>query len=153
MANWIRITMGACAIALASALSAVASDALTGPGTIRVTDRLVKHIYVDNGTPGHSAGDLDFYRQQLFNKGITPTAIGHSDITCTNTGTGSSNCTATYFLPKGKIMVAGVIGSRFFYELAVIGGTGLYANARGTITATYLGGSPSKEFLLFRLVV
>ena len=33
------------------------------------------------------------------------------------------------------------------------GGTGLYDNARGTLTATYLGGSPSKEFLLFRLVV
>jgi hypothetical protein len=50
-------------------------------------------------------------------------------------------------------MVGGVIGSRLFFELAVVGGTGLYDNARGTLTATYLGGSPSKEFLLFRLVV
>jgi hypothetical protein len=153
MTNWTRITIGACAIACASALLAAASFALTAPGTIRITDKLVKEIHVDGGHPGHGAGDLDFYRGQLFNKGITPTAIGHSDITCTNTGTGSSNCTGTYFLPKGKIMVGGVIGSRLFFELAVIGGTGLYDNARGTLTATYLGGSPSKEFLLFRLVV
>ena len=63
------------------------------------------------------------------------------------------NCNGTYFLPKGKIMVAGVIGSRLFYVLAVLGGTGLYDNARGTLTATYLGGAPPKEFLLFRLVI
>ena len=153
MTNWTRIMIGACGITFASAMTAAASFALTGPGTIRVTDKLVKETHVDGGRPGHGAGDLDFYRGQLYNKGITPTAIGHSDITCTNTGTGSSNCTGTYFLPKGKLMVGGVIGSRLFFELAVIGGTGLYDNARGTLTATYLGGSPSKEFLLFRLVV
>ena len=50
-------------------------------------------------------------------------------------------------------MVGGVIGSRLFYELAVLGGTGLYNNVRGTMTATNLGGSPAQEFLLFRLVI
>ena len=147
------LIVSACGIAIAAATFAAASSALTEPGAIRVTDKLVKEIHVDGGRPGHGAGDVDFYRGQLFNKGITPTPIGHSDITCVNTGTGSSNCTGTYFLPKGKLMVGGVIGSRLFFELAVIGGTGLYDNARGTLTATYLGGSPSKEFLLFRLVV
>jgi hypothetical protein len=142
------------ALGVALVLAAVASGAasLNGPGTIRITDRLVKHIHVDGGD-GSRAGDLDFYRQSLFNKGITSEPIGHSDVTCTSTGTGSSNCSATYFLPKGKIMVGGVIGSRLFYELAVFGGTGLYSNVRGTLTVTNLGGSPAREFLLFRLVV
>ena len=103
------------------------------------------------GKRGPGAGDFDFYRQLLFNKGITVDPIGHSDLTCINTGTGSENCTGTYFLPKGKIMVGGVIASRLFYELAVIGGTGLYDNVRGTVTVTYLGGSPAHEFLVFRL--
>ena len=80
---------------------------------------------VDNVARKRSrAGDLDFYRQSLFNKASRPVNIGHSDLTCINTGTGSSNCTGTYFLPKGKIMVGGVIASRLFYELAVVGGTG-----------------------------
>ena len=48
-------------------------------------------------------------------------------------------------------MVGGVIASRLFYELAVIGGTGIYDNVRGTLTVTYLGGTPAHEFLLFRL--
>jgi len=143
----------ALAVVLIGVGVAQSATALTGPGTIKITDRLVKRTHVDGGKPGRGAGDLDFYRQSLFNKGITSAAIGHSDITCLNTGTGSRNCNGTYFLPKGKIMVAGVIGSRFFYELAVIGGTGLYDNVRGTLTVTSLGGQPPGEFLLFRLGV
>src|SRR3954451_2326021 len=140
-----RITFAAAiaAAVLSVTGSAAASRSLAAPGAIRVTDRLVKHIHVGpdkhvrvDGEPKERsrAGDLDFYRQTLFNKGITPSAIGHSDLTCVDTGTGSSSCTGTFFLPKGKIMVGGVIGSRLFYELAVLGGTGLYENVRGTLT-------------------
>jgi hypothetical protein len=141
------------AVLLTVAAPASGRVALDTPGTIRITDRLVKHIHVHGPDKKTNAGNLDFYRQQLYNKGITPTPIGHSDITCVNTGTGSSNCTGTYFLPEGKIMVGGVIASRLFYELAVYGGTGLYDNVNGTVTVTYLGGQPAKEFLIFRLGV
>jgi hypothetical protein len=153
MVNRITITIAAAGGALAVAATAGGSGALIGPGTIRVTDTLVKHIHVDGGSRGRGAGDIDFYREQLFNRGITPEPIGHSDVMCTATGTGSANCSGTYFLPKGKLMVEGVLASRLFYELAVVGGTRLYENARGTLTATALGGSPRHEFLIFRLVV
>lgn len=139
--------------ALVVATGASASAALTGPGTIRITDRQVEHIHVDGGRPGKGAGDEDFYRELLFNRGITPNPIGHSDVMCTSTGTGSSNCSGTYFLPKGKLMVDGVRASRLFYELAVIGGTRFYENARGTLTGIALGGSPRHELLSFRLSV
>jgi hypothetical protein len=136
-------------VVLALAVATTAS-ALTGPGAIRITDRQVKRIHVDGGPRGKGAGDQDFYRQLLYNRGI---AIGHSDIMCTSTGTGSSNCSGTYFLPKGKLMVAGVLASRLFYELAVNGGTRLYENARGTLTGIALGGTPRREILIFRLSV
>jgi hypothetical protein len=156
-----RVTAGRAALVAVAATASVlmlstpvlGSEALDTPGSIRITDRMVKHTHVDIGRRGASAGDLDFYRQLLFNKGITTSPIGHSDLTCINTGTGSSNCTGTYFLPRGKIMVGGVISSRLFYEVAVIGGTGIYDNVRGTLTVTYLGGIPAKEFLLFQLGV
>jgi hypothetical protein len=153
MSRRIEALVGVTAAVLVGAAAAAGSVALTGPGTIRVTDRLVKHLHVDTGKPGRGAGDMDFWRQSLYNKGVTPSPIGHSDLTCFNTGTGSMNCNGTYFLPRGKIVVTGVIGSRLFYELSVIGGTGLYVNARGTVTATYLGGIPAHEFLIFRLLV
>ena len=131
---------------------AAPAGALDQPGNIRITDRMIAHTHVNVGAHGgSSAGNFDFYRQQLFNKGITTRSIGHSDVTCVDTGTGSSNCTGTFFLPRGEIMVGGVIDSRLFYELAVVGGTGVYSNVRGTLTATYLGGLPAREFLLFQL--
>jgi hypothetical protein len=137
------------ALTLVLAANATAAGVLTGPGTIRVTDREVKHIHV--GPRGNDAGGQDFYRQLLYNRGISGKPIGHSDIMCTNTGTGSTNCSGTYFLPKGKLMVAGVLAQRFFYELAVVGGTGFYQDVRGTLTATLLEGYPRHEFLMFRL--
>jgi len=153
MLNRLVVSTAAAGGVLAVAAVAGGSLDLAGPGTIRVTDRLVKHVHVDGGDAGRGAGDLDFYRGLLFNRGITPSPIGHSDITCTNTGTGSKNCSGTFFLPKGKIMVSGVLASQLFYEVAVVGGTRLYENARGTLTVTALGGSPRRQFLLFRLTV
>ena len=149
--NALLVAAGAALLAIVGPVTV--AQALTTPGSIRITDKLVKHIHVDGGVRGPGAGDLDFYRQLLFNKGITSDPIGHSDLTCINTGTGSFNCTGTYFLPKGKIMVGGVLASKLFYELAVIGGTGIYDNVRGTVTVTYLGGDPAHEFLIFRLEV
>ena len=60
-------------------------------------------------------------------------------------------CTATYSLPRGKIIAVGAIDSRLLYTVAVVGGTGLYDNARGTLTATATRLSPRREVLLFRL--
>ena len=150
-----KLEIGAVAslgLMLVLSLAAPAAVALSGPGTIKITDRLVKLTHVDLGTPGRGAGDIDFYRQSAVQQGDHRHPIGHTDITCIDTGTGSMNCSGTYFLPKGKIMVEGVIGSRLFYELAVVGGTGLYDNARGTVTANYLGGRVPGEFLLFTLL-
>jgi hypothetical protein len=153
MISRLTTSIATAAAALALAGTAAGSIALTGPGTIRITDRVVKHIHVDSGPRGRAAGDQEFYRGLLYNRGITSSPIGHSDIVCTSTGTGSMSCTGTYFLPKGKLMVAGVLGSRLFYEIAVIGGTRLYENARGTLTGTALGGKADHQFLIFRLTV
>jgi hypothetical protein len=149
--KWLAPMLVAGLAVLAAAGSAGGAIALQQPGNIRITDRLVVHTHVDVAHGRSSAGNFDFYRELLYNKGITSKPIGHSDMTCISTGTGSSNCNGTYFLPKGEIMVGGVIDSRLFYELGVLGGTGVYSNVRGTLTTTYLGGLPSRDFLLFQL--
>jgi hypothetical protein len=143
----------AVAIAVAAVLAgaAVAASQLTGPGTIRITSREVATTRVDIGKKGLSPGDLDIVREELFNTRITPKPIGHAEIICTYTVKTSRNCQGTFFLPKGKIVVAGPIYYRQLYELAVIGGTGLYDNVRGSVTATTT--SPKHEVLIFRLTV
>jgi hypothetical protein len=141
------------ASALIAAVGAPRGLALTQPGTIRITGKEIKHRHVDLGERGMSAGDEDFYRVQLFNKGITPSSLGHADIVCTYTGSQSTNCMGSYFLPQGKIVVGGIIGSKLFYQLPVLGGTGIYGNVRGTLTVTAIGESPPRSLFVFRLVI
>jgi hypothetical protein len=54
-------------------------------------------------------------------------------------------------LPRGSIETAGVLSSRLIYTHAVVGGTGLFDNARGTLTVTAKTLTPRREILLFRL--
>lgn len=137
---------------LGASAPAAAAPTITGPGVIRVTDRQTQYHWVDGGAQGHGAGDTEILRVQLYNQRVRQRPIGHADLVCTFTDARSRNCTGTYFLPKGKIMVGGVIGSRLIFEVAVLGGTGLYENARGTLTVTAAAQRPRRNLLLFRLV-
>jgi hypothetical protein len=127
------------------------SSADTGPALIRITDTQTRYVRVDLGTRGTSAGDAEFIRQALFNRRITTKSIGRSELVCTFTFGNQRACRGTYFLPRGKLMVAGSITNREIYELAIVGGTGLYNNARGTFTGIRTALRPRREFLIFRL--
>jgi hypothetical protein len=95
---------------------------------------------------------MEIVRQTLFNRRVTSKPIGRAELVCTFTTRTSRVCRGTYFLPRGKLVVGGSIVFRSVYELAVLGGTGLFDNARGTLTATRTSRTPRREFLLFRLV-
>jgi hypothetical protein len=138
---------------LAATFGLSGAQALDRPGTIRITDSETSLVHVDLGKSGRSTGDLDVYSLNLFNKRITSKAIGHGKLTCTAVGTIGQSCTGAYLLPQGEIVVQGVITSRLIYQLAVVGGTGLYNNVRGTLTVTSLHRKPTQELLVFRLVV
>jgi hypothetical protein len=152
----VRMTKTVVGVLLAVAVLAGVSAAgtqLTGPGTIRITSREVANVRVDNGAKGLSAGDMDIVREQLYNTRITPKAIGHAELICTFTIKTSRYCQGTFFLPRGKLVVAGPIYFRQLYELAVLGGTGIYDNVRGSVTATTTSSKPRREVLIFRLTV
>jgi hypothetical protein len=129
------------------------STELEKPGTIRVSTRTIAKSFLDRGRYGRGPGDVLIVRQLLYNRGITPKPIGHSDLTCTFTAPFARICSGTFSFPKGKIVVSGSATYRQFYELAVIGGTGLYDNVRGSMTVTVIARRPTRELLLFRLVV
>ncbi len=152
----VRPVVGACAAgALLAAASAVpAQGALPGPGAIQIAQTELRHTHVDLGTPGRSVGDLDVYVSLLYNRRITTTSIGRATMVCTLVGGSSQSCTATYDLPKGELVVQGVIASRLIYAMAVVGGTGLYDNVRGSLTVTSLRQKPKPhDLVVFRLVV
>lgn len=146
--------LGALALAAAVAASLGArSEAGTGPATIRITDREVQVARVDIGRRGTSPGDVQVIRARLYNRRLTTRPIGRSELVCTFVDTRRSRiCRGTYFLPRGKLIVDGPLQYRQFYDLAVIGGTGLYDNARGSVTVTRTGTKPVRDLVVFRLV-
>ena len=142
-------------VVIAAALAALQgrTEAATGPAAIRISDRELRVTRVDIGAKGTSAGDVEIVMLELQERGVTTRSIGHAELVCTFVGTGNSRvCRGTYELPRGKIVVGGSLEFRQFYDLAVLGGTGLYDNARGTLTATRTSRKPVRHLVLFRLV-
>jgi len=149
--GWLFV--GIVAGSLVAIPSGAVSNAATGPATIRITNQEVKVVKVDIGARGTSPGDVEVLRQSLFNRRLTPRPIGHVELICTFVDSGRTrDCRGTYFLPRGRLIVGGSLRFRQFYELAVIGGTGLYDNARGTMTVTRTHRKPVRDLVIFRLV-
>jgi hypothetical protein len=153
MKHKMMIALAVLGFALATGAITRDSSALNPPGgTVRITASDLE-VEVDNrGPAGRSTGDVLLIRQLLYNKGITKQAIGHSDLVCTYTGPRSRQCNGTYFLPKGKIVVSGSMRWRVFFKLAVVGGTDLYSNVRGSVSGTLYSRGPRREILVFRLI-
>ncbi len=140
------------AVALVAGATGKGSEAATGPAQIAISGQEIGYSRVDVGKPSTSPGDMEIVRYRLFNRRVTTDAIGRGELVCTFTSGRSRVCRGTYFLPRGNLVVGGSITFREFYELAVVGGTGLYDNARGSVVATRINRKPRREFLLFRLV-
>ena len=153
----LRTTLIALTLAMVVGLTITAAGgesagAVTGPAQIGISGQQTHYTRVDVGRRRTSPGDMEIMRYRLFNRRVPTDPIGHAEVVCTFTTGRSRLCRGTYFLPKGKLVVGGSITFRQLYELAVLGGTGLYDNARGTMTATRINRTPRREFLLFRLV-
>jgi hypothetical protein len=135
--------------AVATAVAAMAVPATTRPGdVVRITDVQVA-LRTVGGSPGRP-GAVEIVQQRLYKPSLAH-PIGRGDLICTYVDRRARQCSGTYSLPRGKIMVGGAINSRLLCEYAVVGGTGLYDNARGTLTVTSTGLKPRREVLVFRL--
>jgi hypothetical protein len=143
-----RATLAAAAAVLATgaAFAGSAGQASTGPATILITDRqtLDKQL-------GAGIGAREIVRSTLYERTGGKGAIGESAMVCTYVAREQRSCSTIYTLPKGTIVVSGVLSTRLLYELAIVGGTGFYDNARGTLTNTVYKLRPRRDLLLFRL--
>ena len=153
MKHKLMIALAVLGFALVTGAITHDSSALNPPGgTIRITARDADVALDNHGPASRSPGDVLLISQLLFNKGITRQAIGRSTMVCTYTSSRDRQCSGTYFLPKGKIVVSGSMRYRGFFKLAVVGGTDLYNNVRGSVSGTMLSRGPRRELLVFRLI-
>lgn len=148
--NVVVLAVGVAAAALVAELGA-SLDAATGPGKIRLTSREVSRARVDHGRPGRGLGDTEIVRHNLFNLRLKPRPIGTAEYVCTYTGPRTRSCNVTIFMPKGRLIAGGSIRYPELYELAILGGTRLYDDARGTLTVIRTTSRPRRHIMLFRL--
>jgi hypothetical protein len=137
----------ALALLAAGAYAVTDSQAATGPATIRISDQQRADT-----TLGSGLGAREIVRGGLYQRGRPRRPLGSSVLLCTYVGRSQRFCTAIFTLPKGTIVASGSVGeSRLLYQLAIDGGTQLYDNARGTLTATTYSLRPRCTVLTFTL--
>jgi hypothetical protein len=136
---------------LGAAIVVAAAPGATGPAQVRVTDVETSYARIPSANGG-APGSVEIIKQRLYNPTLSKAPIGRASLLCTFLDARARTCTGTYVLPKGTLVVAGAISSRLLYQIPIVGGTGLFDNARGTLTVTSTKLRPRRrEVLLFRL--
>jgi hypothetical protein len=141
--SWIVVAAALLALALAPAASGLSP----GLSTVRVSQ-----ADLSASPRATKLGGVTVYTARLSNRGE---ALGSSILACTFLGSGgvrgggTSWCSGSYSLPQGTLLAQGILRTRSFYQLVVIGGTGIYANVVGTLVVSTVGAS--REQLIFSL--
>lgn len=145
--------VGALAVlALAGAATAIAAGGReSAAGTLVLVGRQIPSSihYVDQAPKGESAGDTISFSQTLSAGGKR---VGYAEVTGTlldNERHDADNLTGTLVLQNGTIVLQGTsLGKAPTQHLAVVGGTGAYAGARGEAAIT---NGPSSSILRIAL--
>lgn len=113
-------------------LSATAATTLDqGPARIRLTATLVEQNFT-------SAGRSRTYA--LFNRPAYPDRLGTAVATCVEVSRGWLDCSYLLRLSRGTIVARSLVPSAAAFRLlAIVGGTGFYANVGGEMTAQPVG--------------
>ena len=99
-----------------------------------VVEHAITDTTVDIGPHGDSLGDLLAFGNPIFDAG-NRTRIGNDQGSCVRTKVGAAwECSWTTILPGGSLTVQGPFYDAADSVLAVTGGTGKWARARGQLT-------------------
>jgi hypothetical protein len=131
-----RLAIVAVAVTAAVITAVVAAAALAGGSgstarTIKVVEHATTDAVTDTGKKGDTAGDLLTFANAVFN-GADAKQIATDQGWCIRTVVGKAwECFWTTSLSGGQITVEGPFYDAGPSKLAITGGTGAYAGARG----------------------
>lgn len=123
------------AATVVSGAVAAGAGASAGVASLRFYERPGPMHVVDHAPLGkkRTAGDVVLYANPVFDR--HGTRVGTDQGICTMINATQSQCDATLALPKGQLVTHGLQGGKAAFEVAVVGGTGAYAGAKGTLTS------------------
>ncbi len=117
-----------------------------GTPTLVVIEHALTDTVVDLAAEGDSLGDTLAFSNPLFDD-ADANQVGHAQGSCTRVEVGVSwECTWTNVLPNGSIVVQGPFLDAGDSVLAITGGTGEYADARGQMRLHTLESGDKHEF-------
>jgi hypothetical protein len=133
------------------ALAIVAAPASGKPHSRTTVIKAIGHVeqakLVDTAPTGDSPGDVLLFTEKLVNS--AGKQIGSDAATCTRLFDERSLCTGVYYLRGGQVHVQLVQpGPTGTYDQAIVGGTGRFAGARGTVTVAQ---HPSGDRFTFKI--
>jgi len=116
------------------------SQAAAADTTLTLFEHDTQQTNVDLGAPGRGPGDLFLFAGDVFDH-AGGTKIGHTAGQCTTLSGDATNgdvfCQGTFDLEGGQIAIQGLTDSAALFgsgetgAVTIVGGTGIYANARG----------------------
>lgn len=128
-----------------SFLLALSSTAFAESTTLKLVERATTDAVTDLGATGDTPGDLLTFANEIFDE-KNAEKVGSNNGWCIRTAAGKAwECFWTLFLADGQITVAGPFLDAGDSTLAVTGGTGKYAGARGTM-ALHARDKEGKEY-------
>ncbi len=124
--------LGLLSVLLIAALAPSGGPALADEmETMALVERATTDVVTDLGATGDSAGDILTFANEIFDQ-ANATKVGDDNGWCVRTAVGKAwECFWTLSLAKGQITVEGPFLDAGDSVLAVTGGTGAYADARG----------------------
>jgi len=139
-------------LAVAGALLVQAPVAAWAAERIEAVEHADTDATLDLGAKGDSAGDLLTWSNPLFDA-ANKTQIGSDQGYCVRVAVGKSwECSWTNILKDGQIMVEGPFWDDKDSLLTIIGGTGKYAGAKGTLKLHARDAKASSYQFVFELL-
>lgn len=140
-------TIVALVLACAAVFAVPAATAAGSGQAISVIEHPITDTTTDIGKKGDSLGDILTFHNPIYDSKDAK-KVGSDQGYCIRVDVGVSyECTWTNFLKGGQIVVQGPYYDAKPSELAITGGTGKYATARGSMRLEAIeGGKGEEEF-------
>lgn len=139
-------------VAGATVAAASHTQKIDAPVTVKVIEHAATDIVIDTGKPGDTTGDLLTWHNSVYDA-ANASKVGHDQGDCIRispTG-GTWECRWTTWIPGGSVTVEGPFYDTRDNTIAVTGGTGVFANARGTMDLVARKGGTEYAFI-FNLI-
>jgi hypothetical protein len=134
----IRILAAAGAALALAGVAAGTGSAQEQPTTLELVQRSseTRSGFVD-APPRRREGPGDLFTVAGPVRDASGRRTGRADASFVQTTARHAQGTATFSLPSGTLVATGVVDSGRSDRLAIVGGTGAYADASGTVSLTY----------------